>query len=99
MARLRRDHAAEYQRRLGRGRARGLTPSQARGHPRAGEQYVAATRVSTRKLEAGVAALRKTKNLSAAARQAKVAPEGLRRYLKDLDFVQKKRGRWVVVQI
>ena len=34
--------------------------------------------------------------LSAAARQAKVAPERLRRYLKDLDFVEKQRGRWVV---
>ncbi|MGC2415534.1 MAG: hypothetical protein WA459_22920 [Stellaceae bacterium] len=54
------------------------------------------TRASRDRLEAGVAALRKTGKLGTAARQAKVAPERLRRYLGDLDFVQKRRGRWVV---
>jgi hypothetical protein len=91
-----RDFKAEYRGRLARGAATGLSRSQARGHPRASEAYVAPRRVATRNLEAGVTALRKTKNLSAAARQAKVAPERLRRYLKDLDFVEKQRGRWVV---
>jgi hypothetical protein len=96
MPRQKRNYRGEYQRRLARGLAKGLTRSQARGHPRAAEQYVAAGRVSTRQLEAGVAALRKTRSLSAAARQTKLAPERLRRYLKDLDFIEKQRGRWVI---
>ena len=91
-----RDYRAEYQRRIARGAAKGLSRSQARGHPRTSEQYLSPGRIANRQLEAGVAALRKTKSVSAAARQAKVAPERLRRYLKDLDFVQKQRGRWVV---
>jgi hypothetical protein len=91
-----RDFKAEYRGRIARGLAKGLSRSQARGHPRAAEQLLSPGRTTNQKLEAGVAALRKTKSLSAAARQAKVAPERLRRYLKDLDFVEKQRGRWVV---
>lgn len=95
-----RDGAA-YRRRIDRGLARGLSRSQARGHPRAAEQYVsdkARTRahIYDKELEAGVAALRKSKSLSAAAREAKVVPERLRRYLRDLDFINKERGRWTV---
>jgi hypothetical protein len=91
-----RDYAAEYRRRITRGLAKGVSRSQARGHPRASERYLSPRRPGYQKLEAGVAALRKTKSLSAAARQAKVAPERLRRYLRELDFVEKQRGRWVV---
>jgi hypothetical protein len=96
MAGQKRDYAAEYQSRVARGLAKGLSRSQARGHPRATEQHLSSRRAASRSLEAGVAALRKTKSLSAAARQAKIAPERLRRYLMDLDFVAKQRGRWVV---
>jgi hypothetical protein len=96
MSRKPRDYAAEYQRRIARGVTKGLSRSQARGHPRAKERYVSPKAPSYRKLEKGVAALRRTKSLSAAARQAKVAPERLRKYLTDLDFAQKQRGRWVV---
>jgi hypothetical protein len=92
----RRDYKAEYQSRIARGLAKGLSRAQARGHPRAIEQHLSPGRAASKKLEAGVAALRKTRSLSAAARQAKVAPERLRRYLMDLDFVAKQRGRWVV---
>lgn len=96
MPRRQRNYAVEYQQRVTRGLAKGISRSQARGHPRAAERYVAVPRAATRELEAGVAALRKTKSLSAAARQAKVAPERLRRYLQDLHFVHKEGGRWTV---
>jgi hypothetical protein len=91
-----RDYTAEYRRRVARGLAKGLSRSQARGHPRASEAYVSRRQAANQKLEAGVAALRKRKSLSAAAREVKVSPERLRRYLKDLNFVEKQRGRWVV---
>jgi hypothetical protein len=96
MSRKPRDYAAEYRRRIARGLAKGVSRSQARGHPRAREKHLSPKAPSNRRLEEGVAALRKTKSLSAAAKQAKVAPERLRRYLKDLDFIEKQRGRWVV---
>jgi hypothetical protein len=96
MPRKKRDYAAEYRRRIARGLAKGVSRSQARGHPRATEPYLSPGRTANRKLEAGVAALRKKKSLKAAARDVKVSPERLRRYLKDLDFVEKRRGRWVV---
>jgi hypothetical protein len=96
MAKQKRDYAGEYARRVARGLARGLTRSQARGHPRATEQFLFPRRAASRNLEAGVAALRKTESLTKAARQAKVATERLRRYLKNLDFVEKQSGRWVV---
>jgi hypothetical protein len=91
-----RDYRAEYRRRIARAFAKGLSRSQGRGHPRASEPYLSPRAPGYRKLEQGVAALRKTKSLSAAARQAKVAPERLRRYLRDLHFVEKRRGRWFV---
>jgi hypothetical protein len=96
MPRKQRDYRAEYQRRIARALAKGQSRSQARGHPRASDQYLSSRTPSHQRLEQAVAALRKTKSLSAAARQARVAPERLRRYLKDLDFVEKHRGRWVV---
>jgi hypothetical protein len=91
-----RNYAAEYRRRIARGLAKGVSRSQARGHPRASEAYLSPRPPGYQKLEVGVAALRKRKSLSTAAREVKVAPERLRRYLKDLDFVEKRRGRWVV---
>jgi hypothetical protein len=96
MSRKRRDYRAEYRSRIARGLAKGVSRSRARGHPRASEQYISPKAPSQQKLEQGVAALHKTKSLSAAARQAKVAPERLRRYVEDLDFVEKRGGRWVV---
>jgi len=96
MARRNRDYPAEYRRRKARGLAKGLSLSQARGHPGVTEQYLSPGRAATKQLEAGVAALRKKKSLSAAAREVNVAPERLRRYLKDLDFIEKRGGRWVV---
>jgi hypothetical protein len=95
----RRDHAAEYQRRIARGLAKGLTRSQARGHPRAAERHLstkAAELKPDRRLLEGLKALRETRNLGDAARRARVAPERLRHFVHQLDFVEKRGARYVV---
>lgn len=99
MARRQRDYRAEYERRVARGVAKGLTRSQARGHPRAAERHLstkAAERKPDRRLLEGLKALRETRNLGDAARRAGVAPERLRHFVRQLDFVEKRGARYVV---
>ena len=94
-----RDYGAEYQRRIAYGLARGLSRSQARGHPRAGERHLspkAAELRPDRKLLHGLRALRETRSLSEASRRAKVSPERLRRFVRGLDFVEKRGRRYSV---
>jgi hypothetical protein len=96
-----RDHAAEYAQRKQRGLQRGLTLSQARGHPRVGETNISRRATSTRydpQLEEGVKAIRKGKALSATARDLHVSPEALRRYVKTADIAEKVRGRWTITK-
>jgi hypothetical protein len=92
-------HPSAYRRRLARNLAKGYSRSQARGHPRVGEQHVspkAAERKPDRRLLEGLGALRKTGSLTEASRQSKVSPERLRRFTRSLDFVEKQGGRYVV---
>jgi hypothetical protein len=80
-----RDYKAEYARRKAKGLARGLSVSQARGHPRAGEVFAsgkASTPASTDALESALKALRRGGSLKSAAALARVSPEVLRRFVK-----------------
>ena len=92
MARAPRDYKAEYAQRIERSRARGLTRSQGRGHPRAGEQRISALTMApapvyNRHLEEGLKAIRKGQPLTATARSLHVAPERLRHYLIQTEVV------------
>jgi hypothetical protein len=93
----RRNYAVEYHRRLARAAARGLSRSQARGHPRAGEQAIRPRppKLDLR-LEAGLKALRRSGSLTTAAKEQGVSAERLRTYIRNLPFVGKRRGRFVV---
>lgn len=95
-----RDYAAEYQRRIARGQDRGLSRSQARGHPRVREPLATQVGTPTRpayapQLEVGLRRMLKGDSLHTAAAHAHVAPERLRNYFAQSGFADKHGGRWM----
>jgi hypothetical protein len=98
MPRRQRDYKAEYARRIKRGRAKGLSRSQARGHPGSRERLAsqpAQAPTYSRQLEAGFQAIERGKTLSAAAKEIHVSPERLRRYLTEQRIAEKRGRRWM----
>ncbi len=96
-----RDYHAEYQRRIERGRARGLSRSQARGHPRSSESLGSGRMTVPAydpRLEAGLKLIRAGTPLTHAAPAIGVSRERLRRYVVQTGVVEKQRGRWTVLQ-
>src|SRR5438046_2713176 len=97
----RRDYKAEYAQRIARGSARGLSRSQARGHPRPSEAYVSAKHTVARYeplLERGLKEIRTGRLVQQAARFIGVAPERLRAYLMQTGVVQKHGRRLRVIE-
>ena len=79
-----RNYKAEYQRRLERASVRGLSRSQARGHARTGEAPIKGPKSkSDDRLEAALKVLRQTNDRTAAAKSVNIAPERLRRFLRE----------------
>lgn len=75
-----RDYRGEYQRRKLRALARGLSLSQARGHPRAGERYASKSAqllVVDDRFEKALREMRRGSSLAAAARELRVSREKL----------------------
>lgn len=94
-----RDYKAEYTRRIASAQARGLTRSQARGHPRLGE---AATRAHKPraflpdKEAAALRAFRETGSATRAARVAHISPERFRRLLHAEHIAERHGGKWTL---
>lgn len=97
-----RDYKTEYKRRLEHGKARGLSPAQARGHPRRGEPSVSDIQKapeSTPELEQALRLLRAGKPLRHAANAAGV-PEGRFRRFVHLRRLASRNGRtWTVYDL
>jgi hypothetical protein len=92
-----RDHKAEYRRRLERGGTRGLTRSQARGHARAQEVSLKAKPVmSDERLERALRELRRINNQAAAAKEAGVSSERFRRFLREQKLAERKGRVWEI---
>lgn len=93
-----RDYRAEYQRRIARGRAKGLSRSQARGHPKAREKYVRQPRpIPDDRFQIGLRLLRSGKSMKEAAREIRVSAERLRNQARMKGLIKRKGSRWVVV--
>jgi hypothetical protein len=95
-----RDYAAEYERRIARALTKGLTRSQARGHPRAGEAPVSSKLphkpIPDDRLQQALRVLRQDKSLTAAAKAAHVSPERLRHVARSKGAIKKQGRRWIV---
>ena len=92
-----RDYRAEYQRRIERGLAKGLSLSQARGHPRAAEKNIREPKpIGDDAFQISLKALRSGRTLAEAAKEIRVSPERLRNQARDRGVIRKKGRKWVV---
>ena len=92
-----RDYRAEYARRIERGIAKGLSRSQARGHPKAKEKNIKKPRpISEDAFQISLKALRSGKTLAEAAREIRVSPERLRNQAKERGIIRRQGRQWVV---
>lgn len=98
MSRKPRDYKAEYARRITSGRRRGLSPSQARGHPRKGEPPASSPEAKPKpddKIEAAIREMRAGTSMTAAAKLVGVSPKRLSTFIKAHRIGRYKANRWL----
>lgn len=90
-----RDYKAEYRRRIARGKARGLSLSQARGHRKPEEEPLRQPQpVTDQQLKISLKALRKGASITEAAKQARISAERFRNHAHTSGLIEKRSGRW-----
>ena len=90
-----RDHKAEYQRRVAAAFARGFSRAQARGHARPGEALLRPGKANDAgRVEAAYKDMRRTGSLTRAAKANGIAPERLRREIRDKGLAERSGRTW-----
>ncbi|MET0009413.1 MAG: hypothetical protein ABW124_14870 [Candidatus Thiodiazotropha sp. 6PLUC9] len=91
-----RNYRDEYQRRIASGLARGLSRSQASGHPKAGEPLVRPTKSEPDpRLDDALLSMNRGQSLTSTAKSHHVSANRLSRYLSEHGLAELKGRRWI----
>lgn len=94
-----RNYKLEYKRRLERGKARGLSKAQARGHPRRGEPLASSPEAKPKlddQIRAALKDMHSGRSMTAAARDVRMSPRRLSKFIKAHRVARFKGGRWIM---
>jgi len=89
----------EYRRRIARGKALGLSKAQARGHPRKGEPLASSPQAKPKlddKIRVALKAMHGGSSMTAAARDVRMSPKRLSKFIKAHKVARRKGRSWVM---
>lgn len=98
MIRKKRDYKAEYERRIARGKAKGLSRSQSRGHPKAKEVGLRPRPAIDRhdQMERALKLMKASANQKTAAKSVHVSTERLRAFVQANTEAKRVGRKWVI---
>ncbi len=93
-----RNYKEEYKRRLARGKARGMSPAQSRGHPRKGEPLLSSPKAlpkSDAQIEAAIKLMRDGASMARAAKNEQISARRLGQFIRAHKIARFKGRNWV----
>ena len=99
MTKRKRNYRAEYQHRVQRGKTKGLSRSQSRGHPKIREDYVQPKRKripNRQKLQIALSELADGKTLKESAHSAGLTVERFKNFISREGIAERHRNRWKI---